>query len=90
MRWVWQADCCHAKPGIGAPGCCEGTRQSGNPTAVVAERPAYKLLGVSVVLVAPAVVTSVDAVPIIAEERIDARAAPPGGTLFAQHTSLVL
>lgn len=58
--------------------------------AVNADRPAPKLLGCSIVLIAPAVVTSADAVPVVAEERIDVRAAPPGGTLFAQHTSLVL
>jgi hypothetical protein len=90
MRWAWQTDCCETKAGIGMPACCDGKQRVRSAIAVMADRPVQKMLGVSAVHVAPAVVAFADPTRIAAAQRIDACAAPPGGTLLAQHTSLLL
>jgi hypothetical protein len=84
-------DCCAGKNGISAPGCCEGKSQlsrSAAPATVegsaqTASTPPGTLLpALAAVVIVPTAINL--------PARIDARAAPPGGTLIAQHTSLLL
>lgn len=89
MPWVGQMDCCKAKAGISAPPCCSGKQQVDRDIAVSRERPAGNTLAVLAVHVLP-VVAFADPKRIGAVERIEACTAPPGGTLVAQHTSLLL
>ena len=90
MARARQMDCCSAKAGIGAPPCCTGKQQVRNAIAVTPDRPAQKTLAASAVHVMPVVVAFVDPTRVFAPQRIDVRTAPPGGTLVAQHTSLLL
>lgn len=87
-----QMDCCKGPPvGISAPRCCTGAPQiSGNNAPATPERPAHSRLIVPSMQLAPAIVAVIEPAPIIALQRIDPGAAPPGGTLIAQHTSLLL
>jgi hypothetical protein len=87
-----QMDCCKGPPsGISAPRCCAGARQIGGATApATAERPAHSRLIAPTMTVA-ALVAAIDApARVHAAHSIASRAAPPGGTLVAQHTSLLL
>lgn len=89
MRWVGRMDCCNAKVGISAPSCCNGKQQVSIVIAASHDRPAKCTLAVLAVHVVPAVLSFTEP-QIFSLQRIDARAAPPGGTLIAQHTSLLL
>jgi hypothetical protein len=84
-------DCCAGKPGISAPSCCDGkSRLARDAIPATLERSAptaAQTLDTPLPApLAPVIVNAhSDALP-----RIDSRAAPPGGTLIAQHTSLLL
>ncbi len=89
---AWQMDCCRAKIGISAPRCCDGREQVGSNTlpatpqgpvqTILAALAAYVVLPVALAVPAPTWL----AAPV----GFAADAAPPGGTLIAQHTSLLL
>lgn len=82
--------CCNAKPGISAPSCCNGKQPVIKVIAVSRDHAANNALAVLAVHVLPVVTSFADPTRIFARQRIDARGAPPGGTLIAQHTSLLL
>lgn len=87
-----QMDCCKGPPiGISAPRCCAGAQQiSGTTAPATAERPAHgRLIAAAMQVAAPAAAINA-AARLHAAPRTAARAAPPGGTLVAQHTSLLL
>ena len=84
-------DCCAGKIGISAPGCCDGkSRVSRNATPATADRSAQTTLQSPSTLVPSLTQVVVVTARIDAPARTDARAAPPGGTLIAQHTSLLV
>jgi hypothetical protein len=87
-----QTDCCKGPPiGISAPRCCAGGQEIGGRTApATPERPAHSRLVAPATQLAPAAVAVIEPAPIVIPQRIDPGAAPPGGTLIAQHTSLLL
>jgi len=91
MTAAGHKDCCTQKTGIAAPRCCSGEQrvQRGVPPATP-ERLAQHHLADSALHAAP--VAAVIAVPAQAARawRLDNGADPPGGTLIAQHTSLLL
>jgi hypothetical protein len=91
MAMAKQMDCCNDNgDGISAPDCCANA-QLGQPAASQpADRPVRSALTVSFA-VAPLPAIPVLAPPLsLTGERIDPSAAPPGGTLIVQHTSLLL
>jgi hypothetical protein len=83
--------CCEKAAGLNAPDCCPGgTQLSRQDAAPAAVNPAAAVLAIAAT-VAPfgtTVMTSPEptGVPALAFSS----AAPPGGTLVAQHTSLLL
>jgi hypothetical protein len=83
-------DCCQMKPGIGTPGCCSGKPQT-NPMIATA---AHRLAQIGLELSAFAVVRDLTAPATsrdrVTSHRVESSPAPPGATLLAQHTSLVL
>jgi hypothetical protein len=87
-----QMDCCNdaRRDGIGAAKCCPGGTQLSQQTASpAADPPARTMLALAVRSVAvagsmPAPLRGVTA------RAIDPGAAPPGGSLIAQHTSLLV
>lgn len=83
-------NCCTATHGISTPRCCSEHQQVRNATPAAPERPAQSMRVAS----AAHVVSTVHALTASARtnplRRIDPPAAPPGGTLVAQHTSLLL
>jgi hypothetical protein len=91
MFRLQQMDCCKAPPaGISAPRCCDDAPQMGrNVAPATADRPAHRALHAPamplVTLAAPSAPTET-----LRSLRVDPAAAPPGGTLIAQHTSLLL
>lgn len=87
-----QMDCCKGPPiGISAPRCCKGAQQISRTTVpATPERPAHSRLLAPPIQLAPAIVAVIAPAPIVTLQRIDPGAAPPGGTLIAQHTSLLL
>lgn len=87
-----QQDCCNQPPvGISAPRCCAGAQQiSGNTAPATPERPAHSRLIVLSMQLAPSLVSVIEPAALVTLQRTDPGAAPPGGTLFAQHTSLLL
>jgi hypothetical protein len=92
MARAQQMDCCKRPPvGISAPRCCSGAQQiSGNTTPATPARPGHSHLIAPSMHLAPAVVAVIEPALIVPRDRIDPGAAPPGGTLIAQHTSLLL
>lgn len=91
MARAQQMDCCKGPPlGISAPSCCPGTQEiTGSSAPVTPERPVQShLVAPLTQLASTAVVASAPNRFVAA--RIDPGAAPPGGTLIAQHTSLLL
>ena len=87
-----QMDCCKRPPiGISTPRCCAGGQEIGGSTSpATPERPSHSRLIAPSMHLAPAVVAVLAPAPIVIPQRIDPGAAPPGGTLVAQHTSLLL
>ena len=86
-----QMDCCKGPPaGISAARCCNGSQQVRHAPPATSERSLQRTLA------APALqAVTVDAPrlappQIVSAARIDPTAAPPGGTLIDQHTSLLL
>jgi len=90
MQSVERMDCCNAKPGISAPSCCSGKQEVNKVIALPRDRLAKYAPAASAAHVFPVVASFGDPTRVFALQRIDARAAPPGGTLIAQHTSLLL
>jgi hypothetical protein len=91
MAQAGPMDCCAGKTGISAPSCCDGKAQlSRKATPATAERSAQMTLDLPGTLLPTLTPVVVAATRIDAPPRADARAAPPGGTLIAQHTSLLL
>lgn len=83
-------DCCTAKNGISAPSCCSGHQQIRNATPAAPEGPAPSLHGAPATQVVAAGRSCADPRQTHPVRRIDSNAAPPGGTLIAQHTLLLL
>jgi hypothetical protein len=83
-------DCCTAKNGISAPRCCSGHQQVRTATPATPERSAHDLRAASASHVVSAVRALAAAARTNPLRRIEPAAAPPGGTLVAQHTSLLL
>ena len=91
MLRAQQMDCCKRPPaGISTPRCCaDGQQVSRHVTPATAERPTHRALHASAMsLVSIGVATAPP--DVVRALRIDAAAAPPRGTLIAQHTSLLL
>jgi hypothetical protein len=87
-----QIDCCKGPgAGISAPRCCDGRHQVGRTAPpATAERQVHSGLAAPAMPVAPVAVEPTDPSQLFAPQRVDAATAPPGGTLVAQHTSLLL
>lgn len=85
-------DCCKGPgAGISAPRCCHGSQQvSRGATPVITEGPVQSAPPAPAMQVRSVVVAFVHSTHVFAPRRVDAGAAPPGGTLIAQHTSLLL
>jgi hypothetical protein len=83
-------DCCMAKSGISAPRCCSGHQQVRTATPATPERSAHDLRVAAATRVVSAGRALVDSAPMSPFRCVDPDAAPPGGTLVAQHTSLLL
>jgi hypothetical protein len=83
-------DCCTAKTGISVPRCCNGNQQVSSTTPATPEQPIQSTLAASAMHVAPARLALANSPQTHRSGRIDAGPAPPGGTLIAQHTSLLL
>lgn len=85
-------DCCQGPPaGISAASCCEKPPQLSRLAApATAERAAKFQPQLAFASIVPIVVSTAATAHRVAITRIDARAAPPGSTLVAQHTSLLL
>ena len=84
-------DCCTQKTGIAAPRCCSGEqRVQRGVSPATPERPAQHHFGATALH--PASVAPVIAAPaqLARTWRVDTGADPPGGSLIAQHTSLLL
>ena len=87
-----QMDCCKGPPaGISAARCCNGSQQVRHaPPPATSERSLQRTLAPpamqAVTVDAPQLVPP----QIVSAARIDPTAAPPGGTLIDQHTSLLL
>ena len=90
MLWAWQMDCCRPKTGIAAPPCCDAEQHGGTVAATLERRQLQTLLVPSAARVVSPAADRDDPRRIVATQRIDAGAAPPGRTLVAQHTSLLL
>lgn len=90
MAWVGQPDCCRAKPGIAIPPCCAGKQQVRNAVALKTDRSVQDRLRTSAAPLAQGAVAPTGLRWIVAQQCSDGCAAPPGGTLLAQHTSLLL
>jgi hypothetical protein len=83
-------DCCASKAGISKPSCCDKQQVSRNAAPVTPDRPVQTSLTGPVQHIASVVVTLADSTRTLLGGRIDPGVAPPGGTLIAQHTSLLL
>jgi hypothetical protein len=83
-------DCCAAKTGISKPSCCETKQIRHSPAPVTPDRPVQSSLAAPDARVAPVVLALRSPTRAVVVGRIDAGTAPPGGTLIAQHTSLLL
>jgi len=83
-------DCCATKTGISKPRCCAKPQVSRNVAPVTPDRPVRTAMTAPMQHVASVVVTLVNATRTLRVRRLDAAAAPPGGSLIAQHTSLLL
>jgi hypothetical protein len=91
MASARQRDCCTSPQGISAPRCCGGEQrvQRAAPAATAAGRQAPPVLLASALYLAAIPPSAAGAQPRLG--RLDAAGAdPPGGTLVAQHTSLLL
>jgi hypothetical protein len=82
-------DCCAAKNGISNPSCCEGKQVRRDAGPVTPDRPVQSSLAAPAAQVAPFSPLR-EPVHGTAAGQSDAGAAPPGGSLIAQHTSLLL
>ena len=92
MAQARQMDCCKdAGVGISAPRCCDGHHElsrAATPATVERVLPASAAVPISD---APVVLaSSAAAQPSMVLRRIPPGSAPPGGSLIAQHTSLLL
>ncbi len=85
-------DCCDGvSAGISAPRCCNGPQQvSRNATPVTAERPMQSSLAVPTWYAAPVALAHTSPARTLRPLGTSPGTAPPGGTLIAQHTSLLL
>ena len=90
MGWGRRTDCCAVKIGISAPRCCNATQQVRGATPATPERSTQKPPPGPAVYTAPIDSFVGSAVRQAFGLRIDSAAAPPGSTLIAQHTSLLL
>ena len=90
MGWGRRTDCCAVKIGISAPRCCNATQQVRGATPATPERSTQKPPPGPAVYTAPIDSFVGSAVRQAFGLRIDSAAAPPGTTLIAQHTSLLL
>ena len=91
MAAASQKDCCNQKAGIAAPRCCGGEQrvQRAAPPAAP-ERPVQLQLTASAMYAAPAALALAEPARPARAERAAPGTHPPGGTLIAQHTSLLL
>ena len=87
-----QMDCCKdAGAGISAPRCCDGHRQLSRPaTPATVERVLAASAAVPICDAPVVLASSGSAQPSLLLRRIPPGSAPPGGSLIAQHTSLLL
>jgi hypothetical protein len=84
-------DCCTQKTGIAAPRCCSGEqRVQRGVSPATPERPAQHHLGAAALHAAPVAAVIAEPAQPACAWRVDTGADPPGGTLIAQHTSLLL
>jgi hypothetical protein len=85
-------DCCSTSgPGITAPRCCNGIRQVNRAaTPATAERPLTGSPVAPALCAVPLARTHVSPAQALLPSASAAGADPPGGTLIAQHTSLLL
>lgn len=83
-------DCCAPKSGIAKPSCCDKQQVQRSPVRATPDRPIQSSLKAPLEHVAALVVPLAPPPHTLLARRIDAGAAPPGGTLIAQHTSLLL
>ena len=85
-------NCCKSPgAGISTPRCCNGRPQlARNATPATAARQVHGGLAAPAMPVASVAVEPADPTQLFAPQRVDAATAPPGGTLVAQHTSLLL
>jgi hypothetical protein len=90
MARLQQMDCCKSPPaGINAPRCCPDVSQVGrNASPATTDRPTHRALQAPAMQLVPVAAATVPPV-VVRALRIDP-AAPPGGSLIAQHTSLLL
>jgi len=91
MAQVRHMDCCAAKNGIGVPRCCEGRSQLSRSAApAAAERSIQSPVQSTSPLVQSVAAVAPETNRVDTPQRVDSRAAPPGGPLIAQRTSLLL
>jgi hypothetical protein len=91
MAVAKQMDCCNDDgDGIGAPDCCANAQLGQPAVSQPADRPARSALTVSFAVAPLPAVPALTAPLSPTADRIDPSAAPPGGTLIVQHTSLLL
>jgi hypothetical protein len=89
MASARQRDCCSQQSGIATPRCCGEQRMQRPATPATLERPAPPALAANAPYLAaiPPLVAPANSVLVRSHA---AGADPPGGTLVAQHTSLLL
>jgi len=86
-----QMDCCANTPGIGTPRCCPEQKQLAHRTTpATPDRPLHGLRTILVASALPVVLVLAAPLRPALARGIDPGAAPPGGTLISQHTSLLL
>jgi hypothetical protein len=93
MARAQHSNCCDSmKPGIGTPRCCTSRQQlsRGAMATTTNVRPLHGTLVAAAVHVAPTAAAVSTAQHAAGPPRITVGPAPPGGTLIAQHTSLLL
>ena len=85
-----QMDCCDDGEGVSAPDCCpQGTQVSRHSASPLADSPARLVIAAATQMVAVAVTVTAPELPLVLQV-VEPEAAPPGGSLIAQHTSLLL
>jgi hypothetical protein len=85
-----QMDCCRAPVGISGARCCYGAQQVRGAAPAAPERSARSVMPAPAIGATCGIPIAASPIRRISASRIDSAAAPPGGTLIAQHTSLLL